>query len=139
MRRVEEQHREQEDQHDEEDRAENRMSSASLESAPEPDHESGTLQDFPVTTHSGYGLISAPGIVSPLGMVCVPVVMGPVIVCPSGIVCTLPAPVFFPVNASVPTSATAKSATAAATMAIICLFISNSFLGDFDDGQQAAG
>lgn len=45
VRRVQEHHREQEDQHDKGDRAEDRMSAAALEHVPEPDHEGGMLQE----------------------------------------------------------------------------------------------
>jgi hypothetical protein len=48
---VHEHHREQQDQEDEEDRAENRMSAAALEHTPEPNHEPGTLHDFPAQGH----------------------------------------------------------------------------------------
>lgn len=44
---VQEHHREQQDEHDQQNRAENRMLAAALECAPEPDHRGGMLQDSP--------------------------------------------------------------------------------------------
>jgi hypothetical protein len=51
---VQSHHRQHEHQHDHDDRAENRMSAATLDHTPEADHERGSLQDFPASGHFRY-------------------------------------------------------------------------------------